>query len=152
MKGGVDKARRTGTEIIMIRLDHIARPADEISEDAFWRIPNRSQFRALVDAPRNIDQLKMVHALLATIAQAHPGFATIEEIKRDLKRKSGMFREYIAKDGRVYYELESVSPALMDQTRFAEVWAAWKRIILEEILPGVTDRELEREIVERLTK
>lgn len=135
------------SELIMVRLNGIARPADELSEDRFWSIPNRSEFVARVRAPRNLKHLKWVHVLLAKIAKGTE--QSPEEIKRDLKRYSGQYREFISRHGEVFYELESISPEAMDEVRWREVWEQWRRVIIERHLPAIADPTI-REQVERM--
>lgn len=145
-------------ELVMIRTGGLARPADDLSAERFGSLSNGSMFRAQVDAPRNIKQLRLVHVLLKKIVDNHPGFVGVEELKRELKRRSGMYQEFISRDGEVMYELDSISPAVMDQSRFNEVWKRWVDLILrgdpatgvEPILAGVTDEQLAYEIARSL--
>ena len=80
-------------KLVMVRLNGIARPADELSEDRFLSIPNRSEFVADVRAPRNLKHLKWVHVLLAKIAKGVE--ESPEEGKKNLKRYSGQYRELV---------------------------------------------------------
>lgn len=142
----------------MIRTGGLARPADDLSAEHFRMLENNTMFRAQIDAPRNIKQLRLVHVLLKKVADNHPEFMGVEELKRELKRRSGMYQEFISRDGGVMYELESISPAVMEQTRFNEVWRRWVDIILRgdpdrgvpPILDGVTDEQLRYEIARAL--
>ena len=138
-------------ELVMIRRGGLAFPADELSDEHLRAIVNGSMFRCVVDAPRNIKQLRAVHILLKKVAENLPEPIGTEELKRVLKRRSRMFTEFVARDGSVMYELDSISPAVMDQARFTEVWNAWKQIIIEELLPGITNRDLVDAILEEMT-
>lgn len=140
------------TELVMIRRGGLAQPADELSEERFRALKNGELFRCQVDAPRNIKQLRAVHIMLKKVADNLPEPIGSEELKRHLKRRSRMFTEFVARDGSVMYELDSISPAVMDQARFTEVWRMWKGIIISELLPGITDRELAHEIEIELTR
>jgi len=131
-------------KLVMVRLNGIARPADELSEDRFLSIPNRSEFVADVRAPRNLKHLKWVHVLIAKIAKGTD--QSPEEIKRDLKRYSGMYREFISRTGEVFYELESISPEAMDEVRWRECWEQWRRVIIDRYLPAIQDPAIRNEV------
>lgn len=146
------------TELVMIRNGGLARPADDVSAARFAAFANGSMFRVQADAPRNIKQLRLVHVLLKKIADNHPDFVGIEDLKRELKRRSGMYSEFISRDGAVMYELDSISPAVMDQARFSEVWRTWVDLIVRgdpargiaPILAGISDEQLSYEIARDL--
>ena len=131
-------------KLVMVRLNGIARPADELSEDRFLSIPNRSEFVADIRAPRNLKHLKWVHVLLAKIAKGVE--ESPEEVKKNLKRYSGQYREFIARDGRVFYELESISPETMDEVRWRECWEQWRRVIIDRYLPAIQDPAIRNEV------
>jgi len=131
-------------QIVMVRLNGVARPADELSEDRFLSIPNRAEFLAEVRVPRNLKHLKWVHVLLAKIAKGVE--ESPEEVKKNLKRYSGQYREFIARDGQVFYELESISPETMDEVRWRECWEQWRRVIIDRYLPAIQDPAIRNEV------
>lgn len=145
-------------ELVMIRRGSIASPADDLSLERFSAIKPGSMFRVQADAPRNIKQLRLLHVLLKKIVDNHPSYMGVEELKRELKRRSGMYQEFISRDGEVMYELDSISPAMMDQARFNEVWKRWVDLIIngdpatgfDPILAGITDEQLAYEIARSL--
>lgn len=139
-------------ELVMVRRGLLCSPADELSEERLRAVRNNELFRCQIDCPRDIRQLRAVHILLKLVADNMPEPIGTEELKRELKRRTRMYREFVSRDGSVMYELDSISPATMDQARFNEVWSAWKRVIIEEMLPGLHNDDLAFEIAQQLSR
>lgn len=125
-------------------------PADEHSADVFSRIPPNTTIVISGKVPRNAKQLAAIHILLRRVADNHPNFVSVEALKRELKIRSRMFDPIVGANGQLYYVMRSIAFEDMDQAEFAAVWQQWRYIIATDILPGLSDADLAREILEAL--
>ena len=93
---------------------------------------------------------------LNRIADNHPVYDSVDRLLTELKVRAGMFSPAIVTDTadasktRVVYIVESLSFETMDQARFSQIFEKFRRIIKEEILPGVSDEGLMNEVMECL--
>jgi len=137
-------------KMVLVRSGRGLLPADEHSEDILRGIPHEAQIIADVKVPRNARQLRFIHVLLRKVADNHPDFVSVEALKRELKIRARMFDPIVGANGQLFYTLRSIAFEEMDQAEFAQVWEQWRRIIVTEIVPGMSDAGLQREILEAL--
>lgn len=73
-------------------------------------------------------------------------FPTKDDLRKELIKRAGFYRQYIDFKGNMQFEAESISFANMGQKRFEEVYNGVIDVILRWLIP--IDREgLEREVV-----
>lgn len=102
--------------------------------------------------PRNADHHRKFMALVAFVAEHHPTFRryrTSKPLLHFLKMETGHYDEYVREDGEIIRIPKSIAFDEMDEADFI-VWSEQaRRILLDDLLPGFTQRDkqrLEREI------
>ena len=86
--------------------------------------------------------------MLAVVLEAlsgDPGW-TYQKLKKTLKRKCGLYEEWIDDEGNLCREYDSVAFDKMDEIEFSAFCKRAEHVIATEILPGVDDDDLRREI------
>lgn len=141
----------SGMQLILRRKGLGWFPADPVSEDRTVGVPAGSDTLFTASMPRNLKQLKAVHILLKKVADNHPQFTTVEALKRELKVRCKMFDPFVGANGKLYFALRSIAVEAMDQIEFTAVWEQWKRVIVTEILPGISDEALVAELAEEFS-
>lgn len=91
-------------------------------------------------------------AMLNIVYENQNHFKNIDSMRRWLICKSGRFREYTAPNGNKWYEHESMNYASMDEEAFAKLKQDVADVALAELLNGMTQDELWRQVEEDVVK
>lgn len=131
-------------------------PRDPYSAEIIANMLRDKDAMAEVRQPRSLKQHRFLMVWLNRIADNHPVYDSVDRLLTELKVRAGMFSPAIVTDTadasktRVVYIVESLSFETMDQARFSQIFEKFRRIIKEEILPGVSDEGLMNEVMECL--
>ena len=128
--------------------------ADErITIEGMEKIKNGQQVKAIVTVPRNLQQHRLLFALLNLVIQGQPEpaiYPTTESLLTALKYATGHVHEVKDMNGVIHLIPKSISFAELDQVDFAEWWDKAINIICTRILPHCNRADLEREIYRAL--
>lgn len=104
--------------------------------------------RARLTATRSNPNNARFHAMLAVVLEALSGDPewTYAKLKKTLKRKCGLYEEWTDEDGVLWREYDSVAFDKMDEIDFSAFCRRAEHVIITEILPGVEQDDLVREI------
>jgi hypothetical protein len=98
-------------------------PASNYDQELFDEVQSGRAFLVSIHSARNPGHHRKFWALAASVARFDPHFHNAEEAVRWIKRQiPGLHRRYLDRDGGLVIELESISFASMDQTRFANFY------------------------------
>jgi hypothetical protein len=124
-------------------------PSDEIAADGLSHV--RSDKDALVKAqtPRNPKQHALAWALATKLAEAMPGLHDSESAMDYLKIRARHYKIVYSPEGSVAYLIpKSISFASLTQEAWSRVFNRMVHVITTEILPGLPESDLRREIEE----
>lgn len=98
-----------------------------------------------ITKPRNGDHHRKFMALVAFVAAHHPTYRSVEDVKTELKLRTGHYDHYVRRaTGEIVYIPKSIAFDEMDEGDFA-VWSAEAReVIFAQMLPEFTARDRER--------
>lgn len=141
------------TELIMRREGQALRARDPHSHELLMGITAGVDVMARVTQPRNPAQHRLVWALVKLIADNHPDYSNPAEVMRHLKMLAGLVNEFPGVNPRtgeamIYYEVQSLSWATMDQIRFSQVFPSLMHAAVKHMLPGITSDTVHSEILE----
>lgn len=106
---------------------------------------------AVVDLkkPRIYKSLKRYHKLTSVVFENSSQFKSKRQVEDFLKLRCGHCTQIVSKSTGLIYELpDSVDYDNVDsEEEFQEIWQRMKDVVCQEILPGVTDAQLEFEIL-----
>lgn len=138
------------TKVVVVSDGRSLLPRDPYSEEIIRSMPRGVDAMAELRQPRSLKQMRFIMAMAHKVASTHPTLVTVNQVIHELKIRSRMFDPFVGVNGKLYYALRSIAFETMDQTEFAQVWESWRRIIKEELLPGIDDAGLVREMMETL--
>jgi hypothetical protein len=104
-------------------------------------------YRADIVRPRNINFHKKYFALLNMTFQNQELFDCPENMRKEIIKYAGYYKEYITLKGEKEYRSKSISFAKMSQDEFEELYKSSMTVILKYILNESTKEELESEII-----
>jgi hypothetical protein len=145
-----------GTKLVVVSDGRALLPRDPYSAEVVASMPRGQDAMAEIRQPRSLKQLRFLYAMARKIADNHAIYTTVPAVIYQLKIRSGMFEPIIAADtmqpskSKIYYTVKSTAFESMDAVEFGQIFDQWRRIIREELLPGVSDEGLVREIMETL--
>lgn len=143
------------TEVYLTRYRGGFLPADDLSADAIVELESNGPYRAKLSRPRNIGHHRKFFALLSVAFDAwqpnltHKGQevqASRERFRKDLLILAGYYESFFGIDGSVHLEPKSISFAAMDQPEFERLYNACIQVILDRVLTGHTQKDLEDQI------
>lgn len=141
------------TQLLMVKMEDGLHPTDQESIEAIRQIPDNSIVKIQVSIPRNVRHHRMFFALINLVwqAQREPRiFPTRDALRDAIKIASGHVREVRDLQGRTHIVPDSISFGRMDNIAFKEFFDSAVRIILDRILPGVENKDLEQQIYDLL--
>ena len=104
--------------------------------------------RVEVRRPRNLSAHRRFFALVNLVYTNSEKFPSPDVARRVLTCRAGHALPYIIEStGEVLLIPESISFANMDQDEFDAFWQRVVKVVCEEILPGVTEADIEAEIL-----
>jgi hypothetical protein len=101
--------------------------------------------------PRNVMHHRKYWALLNKVFENQTYFMNVKHLHQAIKRRTGYAQEYKDRKGQTYLVYESTSFEKMDQTDFGTYYDAVVAFLIEEVIPGLEEGALLREIEEMIT-
>lgn len=136
------------TAILMTRTLSGLAPDDESATAVLRRIKPGDVVRVEVRRPRNLSAHRRFFALVNLVYTNSEKFPSPDVARRVLTCRAGHALPYIIEStGEVLLIPESISFANMDQDEFDAFWQRVVKVVCEEILPGVTEADIEAEIL-----
>lgn len=121
-------------------------PSDPKTAELIAALPHGATVRAVVTKPRNPAHHRLLWALLAKVVEAGANFESADALLFYLKVRLGHCDIVQGTKGHKYPMPRSISFASMDQQAFKRFYEAAVRVIVTEVLPGVTESELTQEV------
>ena len=125
-------------------------PADAMAENAITNLPLGKTLKAEVTVPRNVDHLRKFFALLEAVFPHQEVYPTLDLFRKALTVALGYGDRYQVAPGKYFLEPKSIAFGKMDQREFNEFYDRAVAFILEKILPGVNQADLEAQVLEIL--
>lgn len=123
-------------------------PADDESRRVLARIPMGQTVRADVHRPRRNKNLRRWWALCELLADNCEQFKSPDMAHEWLKIMAGHCQQIVSKStGEVFLIADSIAFSRLDEDQFQDVWVRAVKAVCEHLLPGVTEREIEEEIL-----
>lgn len=132
-------------ELAMVKDGNRLAPADPVSDEALQGLPNGKEFLVSIRTPRNIRQFKLAWALAAKVAEACDFLHDQEDAMDWLKIKARHVK-IIQHDGQVAIIPRSIAFASLSQEAFKRVLDRMIYVTCTEIVPGLEEGDLRREI------
>lgn len=136
------------TDIALTRTLSGLAPADDHAREILKRWPIGETLKADVRKPRALRTLKRWWVLCNLVSANSDQFKTPDMVHQYLKLRAGHCDQIIAQStGEIYLIPSSISFDALDETEFQDVWRRAVDVVLQDILPGVSERDLEAEIL-----
>lgn len=136
------------TTLLMRRtLGNRLEPIDEMGREILAQLGN-AIVTVTVKKSRNVGHHRKFFALLALIHSNQSHYRSIDELLDAIKVYVGHCVVMQLRDGTEVRVPKSISFSKMDQTEFNAFWDRVVKVVCEQILPGVTKEELERELLD----
>jgi hypothetical protein len=121
--------------------------ADEHAQELLKRFPVGEVFKAEVVKPRSRKTLGRYWVLCQMILDNTELFRSKEQISDYLKIRTGHSTSIVsAKTGEIFHVANSISFDELDEAEFAEFWQRACDVVVEDLLPGITEIELNYEV------
>lgn len=134
-------------EIAMRRVGNKLEAVDPVSEEMLQAIPTNKDLLVVVKTPRNVRQFKLAWALAHKLAEACDFLHDSEDAMDFLKVKAKHFRAVHDPLREVTHIFpKSINWASLSQEGFNTIFKRMIYIVTAEILPGLPDTDLKREI------
>lgn len=136
------------TAILCRRTTSGLSPDDDAARDVLRKVKVGDVVRVEVRRPRNLSAHRRFFALVNLVYTNSEKFPSPDVARRVLTCRAGHALQYIIEStGEVLLIPESISFANMDQDEFDAFWQRVVKVVCEEILPGVTEADIEAEIL-----
>lgn len=97
--------------------------------------------------PRVYKSLKRYRALVKLVFQNCEKFKSEDQVHQYLKIRAGHCTQIVSeKTGEIFAVADSVDYDTLDEPEFQELWRRVVDVVCEEIIPGITEPELELEL------
>jgi Protein of unknown function (DUF1367) len=134
-------------EIIMRRTAHGLQAWDDEGSAALRKIPIGTGVRVTITRPRSVRHHRLLWALLKKCIEAGADYPSEDSLLAALKIRSGHCDIVRLPSGQRHAQARSISFTALDQAAFNKVFDTFVKIIVAEILPGVTEDELRNEVL-----
>jgi len=142
------------TEILMQKIEDGLHPVDQDGYEAIRHFNDGVFVKVKFSVPRNIRQFRLYHAMinLIFVHQREPKvFPTREIMRKEISIALGHCQEVRNSfTGKTYTIVRSTDFGSMDQLEWIEYFDAFKRFVLEKIVPGVGSKDLDQAIADML--
>lgn len=123
-------------------------PADDESRKRLARVPSGDTRQYEYRERRNGAMHRRYWALCGLVSQNVEGYNSAEQVSDHIKILAGHCTPIASKaTGEVYLIPKSISFANMDQGGFDDFWSRAVKAVCGHLLPGVTEAEIENEIL-----
>ena len=121
--------------------------ADEMSVETAKKFKVGEVYRAEVVKPRSRKTLARYWVLCQMILDNTELFRSKEQVSDYLKIRTGHSTSIVSKStGEIFHVANSIDFDSMDEAEFADLWHRVCDVVIEDILPGITQHEIEYEI------
>jgi hypothetical protein len=136
--------------LFMRRRGEHLRAVDAAGADTLAKLPTDAIVRVDIRRPRNVRHHRKYWALLQAVFPHQDVYPTMDSFAAAMKAAVGLAEPIRLPDGRIVLYTGSISFASMDQATFDQFYERVVQVILTRILPGVSNAELERQVVDIL--
>jgi hypothetical protein len=123
-------------------------PFDETARETLARIQNGSYVTAEPKVPRNPKSHRLFFALMNLILHNQSYYKTLDQVIAVFKVACGHADLIVLKNGDHTWIPKSISYASMDDIEFSKFLDRAIDVVVEKILPGVTNIELRQQLEE----
>lgn len=136
-------------EFAVVRRGKVLVPADDIAAEEMARLPENKATLVTARVPRNPRHHRLAWALAQKLSEMVDGLHDREDAMTYLKIKARHV-DYLTdpKTGAVYLLPKSINFASLDQTAFSRLWDRMTWVVCNEIVPGLDEDALQREILD----
>lgn len=121
--------------------------ADEHAQELIKKFPVGETFRGEIVKPRSRKTLGRYWVLCQMILDNTEMFRSKEQVSDYLKIRTGHSTSIVAaKTGEIFHVANSIDFDSLDETQFQEFWSRACDVVAEDILPGITESELNYEV------
>lgn len=122
-------------------------PADDMSIETAKKFKAGETFRAEIVKPRSRKTLGRYWVLCQMILDNTEMFRSKEQVSDYLKIRTGHSTSIVAqKTGEIFHVANSIDFDSLCEAEFAALWSRVCDVVVEDILPGITQHEIEFEI------
>jgi hypothetical protein len=122
-------------------------PADDMSVETAKRFKVGETFRGEIVKPRSRKTLGRYWVLCQMILDNTELFRSKEQVSDYLKIRTGHSTTIVAKStGEMFHLANSIDFDHLDEAEFADLWQRVCDVVVEDILPGITQSEIEYEM------
>jgi len=104
---------------------------------------------AIVDLKKSrvYKSLKRYQALLTLVFENSRQFKSRDQVHQYLKIRAGHATRIESASGEAFFVADSIDYDTLDETEFQEVWRRVIDVVCEDVLPGVTESQIELELL-----
>lgn len=122
-------------------------PADDMSVELSKKYKVGEVYRGEIVKPRSTRTLGRYWVLCQMILDNSETFKTKEQVSEYLKIRTGNSTSIVSKStGEIFHVANSIDFDSLDETEFAAFWQRVCDVVVTDILPGVTQMDIETEI------
>lgn len=123
-------------------------PVDDAGRDMLGKVAPGTVLRVEMKRPRNLGHHRKFWALVSLIYQNQTHYNSPEALCDVIKVLAGYCVVTRGKGGREIHIPKSISFAAMDQTEFDQFWDRVVTVVCEQIIPGLSRKDLESELLD----
>ena len=136
------------TTITMIRTLSGLAPADDAGRDILRKLALGQSVEVEIQRERVRKNLRKWWALMGLIADNCEHIRSKEQASDLVKILAGHCASIVSKSsGEVYQIADSIAFGRLDEDEFQDVWQRAVKAVTEHIIPGITEQEIEDEIL-----
>lgn len=121
--------------------------ADEMSAETGKRFKVGETFKAEVVKPRSRKTLGRYWVLCQMLLDNTDTFRSKEQVSDYLKIRTGHSTSIVSKStGEIFHVANSIDFDSLDEVEFAAFWQRVCDVVVADVLPGITQHEIENEI------
>lgn len=122
-------------------------PLDDIGQEYWDSLGLGDVIKCKVSKPRNYKFLQKYWACVRLVFKNQRYFPSQEVLHGAIKQATGYATTYEFKNGQTYTHIGSISFAKMDEVEFEIFYKTAIRFICENVIPGLKEEDLVRELL-----
>jgi hypothetical protein len=134
-------------DVLLIKRNGKLEASDPISAETLAGIRDGEQIRCKIGRARNGKHHRLYWTLLKMVWEQQDTFPTVKNLHRAIKIATGLYT-IVNVNGREVIDVQSTDFAAMKQDEFSQYYDRVVRLICERILPGLSDDEVKRQVLE----
>lgn len=138
------------TDVTVKRVGSTLIPSSKIDEDAIRELRENADYTIKLKRDRSGRHHRFFWGLLKKVVDNHAEYNKPDQLLLWLKVRLGYVEEIRFHDDKVWFVAKSTSFSAMDQSEFKRFFDASLDLITTEVLLGVTQKELIKEVEEML--